>query len=198
MQKSALAGWTLRSRATFVLGATLLVGLAGCAKYPKLQQPVGVTMVTSGRADRPAPNRPVIVTSTTEELDRFHLAEQRPGPCGMDRLPSVEFAFGSSEITTEQDAALTRLASCVKDAPFDASRIVLVGRADPKGSPTYNLDLAFFRASRVRRKLMDLGIDPSRLIVTSAGETDLPRDRWNEARRVDFVLVRPAPAPAAE
>lgn len=164
----------------------LCIAAAGCAKTPKLQQPVGETTVSAGRIARAA-NRPVAPGPTSQ----FSLTEQTPGPCGMQRLPSVEFEFGSSQLTPMADMALSRLATCLKEAPFAESRVILVGRADPIGSPTYNLELAFERASRVRQKLMELGVEHARMLVTSAGESPLPKDRWDEARRVDLVLARP-------
>lgn len=180
---------TFRRRAAAVLAAMAVAALTGCAKSPTLAEPVGETTVRSGRMSRkhreepkdraPAPNL------------ELYLAQETELPCGMDRLPPVDFAAGSSELSPQQDAALTRLASCMRVAPHDTSRIVLVGRADPFGSKTYNLRLAYERAEQVRRRLLELGIAHPRILLTAAGESPLPRERWGEARRVDIVLTRP-------
>lgn len=194
MHKLRSAPSTARALATSI-GAALLAAsalVAACGKPgPTLRQPVGVTTITSApegeaRGDGGAPYTPAPV--------ELYLAQQAPGPCGMDRLPSVEFEFGSSDLAPPEDLRLSELARCVTEDPFDAAEIVLVGHADPIGSPTYNLDLAYDRALRVKNRLVALGVRAERIVVTSAGESPLPPSRWAEARRVDIVLARPEAA----
>lgn len=171
-----------------LLAATVM---AGCGRRgPELKQPVGQTTATS------ASERASGYVPPTVEL---YLSRQTPGPCGMARLPSLEFPFGSADLEMPQDVEVSRLAECLRQKPFDAAQIILVGHADPIGAATYNLQLAFDRANRVRSRLVALGVDTSRIVVTSAGESLLPRERWDEARRVDIVIARPqsaSPSPA--
>lgn len=150
----------------------------------RTREPVGETTVTSANAQRRADG---YVPPAIE----LYLARQLPGPCGMARLPALDFSYGSADLETAQDLDVAKLAECLHRPPFDAARVVLVGHADPIGSASYNLELAFERARRVRSRLVDFGIDPSRILVTSAGEAALPPDRWVEARRVEIVLARP-------
>ena len=177
---------TFRRRAAAVLAATAVAVLPGCAKTPTLHQPVGETTVTSGRMSRGEPKERVDVSNL-----ELYLVEETSKPCGMDRVAPVDFDFGSSELSPLQDAALTRLASCMRAASNQTSRIILVGRADPFGSKTYNLRLAYDRAEHVRRRLLERGIAHPRILLTAAGESPLPRERWGEARRVDVMLARP-------
>ena len=46
---------------------------------------------------------------------------------------------------------------------------------------------------------VDVAIDhPDAVVVTSAGESVLPRERWDEARRVDLLIARPHSASAPD
>lgn len=179
------------SRSAVALLASLAISACG-GRAPELKQPVGQTTVTSATRSERASN---YVPATLD----LYLSRQIPGPCGMDRLPSLDFAFGSAELEVPQDLEVMRLAECLRQRPFDTAQIILVGHADPIGSATYNLNLGFDRANRVRSRLVEVGIAPSRIVVTSAGESPLPRERWDEARRVDLVVARPqsASAPAS-
>jgi outer membrane protein OmpA-like peptidoglycan-associated protein len=159
----------------------MLVVIGAChAQRRELRHPVGEKTTTSS-----APN----YTPPSVEL---YLARKAVAPCGMDRLPRIEFAFGSSSLDAPQDLELRRLALCLTERPFDATTVVLVGHADPIGSATYNLHLGRQRAENVRTRLVDAGVAADRIAVSSAGEALLPHDRWDGARRVD-ILIEEAP-----
>jgi outer membrane protein OmpA-like peptidoglycan-associated protein len=137
--------------------------------------------------DRGGVGRSVGYTPPSIEL---YLARKIPGPCGLDQLPSISFDFGSSTLDEAQGLELARVARCLTDKPFDEASLVLVGHTDPIGSRTYNLSLAYERAAHVKARLRDLGVAPDRVIVTAASESELPTERWDEARRVDMLITR--------
>lgn len=163
--------------------------LAACARPgPALEQPVGQTRTTSATA--PAPQRAAGYTPTSVDL---YLARKTPGPCGLDQLPSISFAYGSTDLDEAQDLVVARVARCLTEKPFEQAQLVVVGHADPLGSSTHATRLAYERAEHVRARLRDLGVAPERMIVTAAVEPELPRERWDEARRVDLLITRTAP-----
>lgn len=132
---------------TWTYAACAVLGMLSyaCAKKPTLRQPVGETFVTSAEAT--GADASGYVPPATE----LYLAEQLPNPCGVDQLPYIEFEFGSSTLSDAQENTLSRTAKCLTTKPFDSTRLILVGRADPIGSTTYNLALAYDRAANVSR-----------------------------------------------
>lgn len=162
--------------------ALLVIGgsvMACASSGPQLRQPVGTTTLRSQDFPPPPP------------LPKVEPEAPPPKPCGMDRLPSIDFAYGSSDLEPSQETTLAELARCLTAESPDAEQLVLVGHADPIGTSTYNLDLAYDRAVRVKNRLIALGVRGERIVVTSAGESTLPPERWGEARRVDLLLSRP-------
>lgn len=99
----------------------------------------------------------------------------------------VYFAFDRDELDENARRVLQSAAECLRRE--GSSRYVLIGRADPRGTTEYNLALGERRARMVQRYLMALGIDESRLAVSSEGsEAAQGTDEasWARDRRVDF------------
>ena len=74
-------------------------------------------------------------------------------------------------------------------------KIVLEGNCDERGTNEYNLALGMKRALEVKKALMRLGIDESRIEVISFGEerpicTEQDESCYALNRRVDFVINR--------
>lgn len=104
-------------------------------------------------------------------------------PCALD---AVYFGFNESTLNSEATSALTKNAECLKKAP-DRS-INLLGRADPRGTPEYNLALSDKRSQAVKKHLERLGVKGSRLISVPRGELDAQGTddaSWARDRRVD-------------
>lgn len=98
----------------------------------------------------------------------------------------VQFGFDDAVIDDASRRGLQSTATCLEQER--TTRYVLVGRADPRGGTEYNLALGQRRADAVRRYLVALGIDASRLGETSEGSegaTGTDEAGWARDRRVD-------------
>lgn len=74
-------------------------------------------------------------------------------------------------------------------------KVELQGNCDERGSSEYNLALGERRALAVKRFLVNLGVEPSRLVTVSFGEEKPLDPRHNERawalnRRVDLVVIK--------
>ena len=89
-------------------------------------------------------------------------------------------------------AAEKNLARTVIRSPFTGivseRPVNLVGRADSRGTPEYNMALSDRRSQAVKEYLQRLGIQPARLIPVPRGELDASgadEGGWAKDRRVD-------------
>lgn len=102
------------------------------------------------------------------------------------------FEFDSSETRTNDQPTMETLASCMLTGPLRGKTIKLVGRTDPRGTEAYNHRLGLERADRVKQYLVNHGVEPSRVLVESAGEDQASSapEGWATDRRVEVQLVR--------
>lgn len=103
------------------------------------------------------------------------------------------FFFDESEPRPQAMPELERVASCLSVEPFSQSDVVLIGRADQRGSEEYNRELGMRRAEFVKEQLIEHGVDPERITVKSRGEQDSIGDQpiasHGYDRRVDIVQL---------
>ncbi len=103
----------------------------------------------------------------------------------------IYFDFDSAVILAEAQAILQQKAAWMTDNP-DAA-IIIEGHCDERGTEAYNLALGERRAVAAKSFLVDLGIDPQRILTISYGE-ERPVDpsRTEEAyaknRRAHFAI----------
>ena len=108
-------------------------------------------------------------------------------------IETVYFDFDSSDLTEEARSLLQANAECIQALGVD---VVLEGHCDERGTEEYNLQLGERRANAVKKYLVSLGVDPSRLKTVSYGE-ERPADpghdeaAWARNRRVEFVTSSP-------
>jgi len=106
------------------------------------------------------------------------------GPCG---LRAVFFAFDSDSLTSETEQELTSLAGCMKS---ESRTVYLEAHADNRGTEEYNILLTERRGTRVRRYLLDQGVDGEFLRVIAKGSLEATGvDEQSRAidRRVQIV-----------
>jgi len=116
-----------------------------------------------------------------------------------DRLPidananldNVNFAYDSALLPPKEVAKAEKAAQYLLDNP---DRVMNVdGHCDERGSNEYNLSLGEQRAQAVRKFLIDLGVDGSRIQTRSFGK-EKPLDpghneaAWTKNRRGEFVV----------
>lgn len=105
----------------------------------------------------------------------------------------VFFATDSSVISGDAQATLGRQAAWLKQYPN--AKIVIEGHADERGTREYNLALGERRANSTQNYLVNMGVDASRISVTSYGKERpavLGHDEsaWSQNRRAVTVIAQ--------
>ena len=109
-------------------------------------------------------------------------------------FPDVAFEFNSAQLTDLGKGKVVLAAQRLKEKSPLA--VVIEGHTDHIGSNEYNHKLGLLRAEVVKQELTRLGVDTSRMSVTSLGETKpLLEDNtaWARAvnRRAEFKVTAP-------
>jgi peptidoglycan-associated lipoprotein len=115
--------------------AALLAISSACSKQPKQ---TGGTRLPSPGADR---EYSVEFPPLNGGADRYiHLAIG-PDIAQQCRVKSPHFQFDEAETRAQDSIELQALAECLNTEPLDKAGIQLVGRADPRGTEAYKLEL---------------------------------------------------------
>jgi peptidoglycan-associated lipoprotein len=127
------------------------------------------------------------------ETPALHVSNEIAQLCNLPKQEAAtNFDFDSDAIGDADRVVLSALARCLSDGALKGRGLSLVGRADARGEPEYNLSLGESRAESVRRYLHDLGVQGERLRATSRGELDATgtdEAGWAYDRRVDISLA---------
>jgi len=102
------------------------------------------------------------------------------------------FAFDSSRLTAFDDGPLNAVATCFSHGPLAGHHARLVGNADPRGAPEYNMTLGQSRADAVASYLSTRGLSRTAVTTTSRGAMDATghdETGWAHDRRVDVLLA---------
>jgi len=121
------------------------------------------TLATTGRGPGP------VATLSQAEVDRLFgeaLAALPPPPGHF----TLYFKFESDELTEESRALVMQIVEAVKGRT--APEVAIVGHTDTMGTASANVDLGLKRAMMVRARLVEAGLDPATIDVTSHGEGD--------------------------
>ena len=101
----------------------------------------------------------------------------------------LNFDFDKSVVKPQYFELLRNVKDYVEQNDF---RLTIIGHTDSKGTDAYNMALGMRRAIAVRDKLLEFGLDPSRILgVESRGESepiatnDTEEGRF-ENRRIEF------------
>lgn len=113
---------------------------------------------------------------------------------------TIHFPYDSAAIRDSEKASLQAVASALAADP--ATKLLVEGNCDERGTEEYNRALGERRALAAREALAKLGLDPMRVFTITYGK-DRPVDTghdqaaWQKNRRDDFILLHPNPnAPA--
>lgn len=114
--------------------------------------------------------------------------------CTIDSSPKAapKFAYNEAAVIDRDREPLTQLAGCLSNGPLKGKKLVLVGRADPRGASAYNHALGAQRANAVATVLRGLGVSPEQVHPTSRGELDAvgtDEAGWALDRRVDIAIA---------
>jgi len=169
--------------------------LAGCPSTPKPDPSQTVFKSAKPSADWIDPTR--IYGAGAEGLtmrdENFAAAGSQRIDGSQVGLSVVYFDTDTSSITlASEKAKIDDAAKYLKDNPN--ARMMIEGYCDWRGTRQYNLALGDRRATGVRQRLLDSGIDASRLQTLSHGDLlakeGISADQMKEDRRAAFVVVR--------
>ena len=113
---------------------------------------------------------------------------------------TVYFAYDSAVVRDSEKANLQAVANTLAADP--ATKLLIEGNCDERGTEEYNRALGERRALAAREALTKMGVDPMRMFTRRYGK-DKPADpahneaAWAKNRRDDFVLLHP-PSPDFE
>lgn len=106
---------------------------------------------------------------------------------------SLNFDFDKSFVKPQYDEMLTNLKEFIIKNDYE---VTIVGHTDYIASNEYNMGLSKRRAEAVKAKLIELGLEPDRIVETVArGEEEPVADNGTtegraKNRRVEFKLVK--------
>ncbi|MBK8997008.1 MAG: OmpA family protein [Myxococcales bacterium] len=121
---------------------------------------------------------------------QINISDEIRKACGISDV-DAHFAFNSSNIREQDHKILGQLATCFTSGPLAGREMRLVGHADPRGEPEYNMVLGGKRADNVKGFIAKKGMNESKIATTSRGEMDATgtdEATWSKDRRVDVVL----------
>lgn len=122
---------------------------------------------------------------------------------GLEACPLAQphFAFDRDTARLADSDDLAAFAECMSAPGREHLSLVLIGPTDSEGSDAHNQRLGMDRAESVKAKLVQYGVEPSRITVQSSGEAAATAE--NDAfssqgyeRRVDIVQIGVVQAPA--
>jgi peptidoglycan-associated lipoprotein len=168
----------------------LTLGLAlGCGSEPP---PPAKTATTAAPPSTAAPqvdkNNPKPDDDPTR--GNINISDEIRKACGITDSEAF-FAYDSANIRPQDQAVLTKLATCFTTGPLKGREMRLVGHADPRGEEDYNMLLGQKRADNVKGAVVSAGMTAAKALTTSRGELDATGTddaSWAKDRRVDVVL----------
>jgi peptidoglycan-associated lipoprotein len=170
--------------ALLTLAATL--GCGSDAKPPPAA-PSGGTDTSVTTANTKPPNEK---PGDNPNQSQINISDEIRKACGISDSDAF-FAFDSANIREQDQRVLGQLAKCFSTGPLKGREMRLVGHADPRGEPEYNMVLGGRRADNVKSFIVQKGLGQGRVSTTSRGEMDATgtdETTWSRDRRVDVLL----------
>lgn len=194
----------MASRLSLTVACVLTLAVAaGCdspgftrkAKAPTAPgQPAGQTTTTSA----PLPSKDGMTTGPTVDTAGLSVSNEIAKACGIavkadGKQVAPSFEYDSAALAEEDRVLLAQVAKCLTEGALKGRHVTLIGRADQRGEPEYNMTLGGSRADTVKRYMVDLGVGRDVMLATSRGEMDATGKTEAEMahdRRVDVELVK--------
>ena len=177
----------MRTSLLAVTAFGLLLGACAAETYPV--QTTSATLPAPNAAGEYTPPWPVF----GEGQARFITIQLGPDLYQYCRDVSPKFPFDSASTYVEDRDQLVALASCLNHPGLESRHVLLVGRADPRGTDGYNLALGARRAQAIKEFLVSAGLSPDRIDLATRGKRDakgmLPEYSFGYDRRVDIVVT---------
>jgi len=180
-----------------LLIAALLGGLVACASGTTT-----TTTTTSSTLPPPDSNGEYHPGWPTlgRGVERFITIQLGPDTFEHCRMVSPKFPFDSSMTYVQDKDQLAAFVRCLNHPSMLDRKVALVGRADPRGSDAYNMQLGMRRADAIRDFLVQEGLSPDRIVsLDSEGKRDakgyLPEYSFGYDRRTDVIVLGAAHQP---
>jgi len=164
----------------YVTGAVLALSLfTGC----------GQTMPTLGSGSNSNITDASAITGDTVTINESGTGG---GNSSGDGFQSIYFAFGNYGISSAMERDISKNVSV---ASRSSSKIKIEGNCDEFGTDEYNYALGLKRAKAVKDALASQGVNPSKMVIVSFGESNpvcsSPTDAcYAKNRRVDLRLIK--------
>jgi peptidoglycan-associated lipoprotein len=145
--------------------------------------------VTAAPVPAPPPPAPPAEAPPALAVSEDILEACKEDVAAVDKAPKFEFA--QADLLADDLSVLRRIGTCFATGPMKGMTLVLVGRADPRGTSHYNQTLGEKRATSVAAYLEALGVDARQIQQVSRGKLDASgKDEagWATDRRVDILL----------
>ena len=151
------------------------------------------------------PEEPKLLYASTEAQDEPFLDDPIAPPVvlpadliGEDEFPPLgpfllDIPFNFDRSGLRDDALMFLEVNAIRLSDEEVAVVLLEGRGDEVGTTDYNLVLGERRARAVKQYLLSLGLDASRLLITSYGKerplcAEHNIDCWQLNRSVRFVV----------
>jgi len=176
--------------------ALFLACAIGCSKdkakektTPTQPGPTATAKQPTKSADDVKPDQPVSPS--------LAISADIAAACGIKPTPSMSspsptFEYDKDELTQDDRTVLDQLATCLMTGALKGKSVLMIGRADPRGTEEYNLGLGSRRSHSVSQYLVRLGVAQTQLEVTTRGALDATgtdEAGWKKDRRVDVQLA---------
>jgi peptidoglycan-associated lipoprotein len=173
------------SLAVLASTTTLLIA-CGSDPTPPPAAPTGPTEAPAVTAQPAAEEKP----GDNPQQSNISISDEIRKACGITDA-EAHFGFNSAAVRDSDKVILKKLADCFSTGPLKGRLMRVVGHADPRGEPEYNMVLGGRRADNVKGAIVSVGLASTQIETTSRGELDATgtdEKSWAEDRRVDIVL----------
>jgi peptidoglycan-associated lipoprotein len=178
------------------LGVILTLAAAGCRHSPEGTKNIpGSKTGSPGDVANTNPLEPNVkdMTNAFPLPDPTKYADYKPDATIL-ASDTAYFAFDSSVVRESEKSKLTAVGDYLKANPANALRVE--GHCDERGTEEYNRSLGERRALALREALINLGIDPNKILTATFGK-DRPaveghdEAAWSKNRRGEFIVLLP-------
>lgn len=143
-----------------------------------------------GDTKKTGSDAPTVSTDTSSSSALELNADSDSGKAGT--LQTVYFGFNSSVLSSQTRSALDNNAQFLKDNT--SVEVQVEGHCDERGGVQYNIALGERRARAIKRYLVSMGVESSRISTISFGK-ERPiafghdESAWSQNRRGNFVVT---------
>jgi peptidoglycan-associated lipoprotein len=180
----------MRTQLTLTFAALLASLSIGCAEpAPEPKTPPPAPAPEPAPAPAPAPQGKETDDPARSEVNVSDKIRQL---CGISEK-DTKFGYNSAQVSSRDKEVFKKLADCFTTGPLKGQTMHLVGHADPRGEPEYNMQLGEKRAGNVAKAVMGAGLAEAQVTTTSRGELDAhgtDESSWAEDRKVDIDVAQ--------